>query len=84
MDIIRSISIKGGLAVLLTMLAFIMVMVWMFRPPNGDANSVAILAGFVTLFLKMAADAVGYQFQSSAGSDKKTDMFDKQAEKPKP
>jgi hypothetical protein len=73
MDWLRALSVKGVLAFYLVTLAFILVIVWMFRPPSADANALALLAGFVTLFLKMAADASGYQYQSSAGSDKKDD-----------
>lgn len=42
---------------------------------NGrlDAGTIALLASFVTMFIKMAADGTGYQFSSSAGSDKKDD-----------
>ncbi len=71
----KGISLKGALAFYLATIAFILVTVWMFRPPTGDPNALAILAGFVTLIIKMAADAVGYQYQSSAGSDRKSDLL---------
>lgn len=72
---LKGVSLKGALAFYLATLAFILVVFWMIRPPPGDGNAIALLAGFVTLIVKMAADAVGYQFQSSAGSDKKSDLM---------
>lgn len=38
-----------------------------------DAGTIALFASFVTMFIKMASDGTGYQFSSSAGSDKKDD-----------
>lgn len=64
-------NMKIVLAFFLVVVAAAMVFVWLFYPPTGDANALALLAGFVMLFIKMAADATGYQFSSSAGSDKK-------------
>ncbi len=64
-------NLKGALAFFLVCVAAFMVILWMLHPPAGDSNALALLAGFVTLFIKMAADAVGYQFNSSAGSEKK-------------
>lgn len=64
-------NLKGGLAFFLVCVAAFMVILWMVHPPAGDGNTLALLAGFVTLFIKMAADAIGYQFNSSAGSEKK-------------
>jgi hypothetical protein len=64
-------DLKGALAFFLVCVAAFMVILWMLHPPQGDGNALALLAGFVTLFIKMAADAIGYQFNSSAGSEKK-------------
>jgi hypothetical protein len=50
-----------------------MVILWMLHPPTVDAGTAALLASFVTMFIKMSADAIGYQYNSSAGSDKKDD-----------
>ncbi len=68
---------KGLLAFFLVVVAAAMVFLWMMHPPSGDASQIGLLAGFVTLFIKMAADAIGYQFNSSAGSDKKDDTIQK-------
>jgi hypothetical protein len=84
MDWIKTLPLKGVLAFYLVTLAFVLVILWMVKPPSGDSNALALLAGFVTLILKMAADASGYQYQSSAGSDKKTDaQIAKEQEPPK-
>ncbi len=40
---------------------------------KADAGTAAVISGIVMIFVKMAADACGYQTQSSAGSDKKDD-----------
>lgn len=71
---IVNINIKSFLAFFLVAMAAFMVILWMVHPPAGDGNSLALLAGFVTLFIKMAADATGYQFNSSAGSEKKDEV----------
>lgn len=71
------INLKGGLAFFLVFVSAGMVFLWMVHPPTGDGNALALLAGFVTLFIKMAADAIGYQYNSSAGSDKKDDTIQK-------
>lgn len=69
-------NLKGALAFFLVLIAFVLVYTWMIYPPRvNDGNALALLAGFVTLMIKMAADAVGYQFQSSSGSDKKDDTM---------
>lgn len=71
---IVNINIKSFLAFFLVFIAAFMVILWMVHPPAGDGNSLALLAGFVTLFIKMAADSTGYQFTSSAGSEKKDEV----------
>lgn len=76
-DMIEKVSLKGLLAFFLVAVSAAMVFIWMKAPPSGDANSLALLAGFVTLFIKMAADAVGYQFNSSASSASKDDTISK-------
>lgn len=68
------INLKGALAFFLVCVAAFMTILWMLKPPTGDASQIGLLAGFVTLFIKMAADAIGYQFNSSAGSDKKDEV----------
>lgn len=70
-----NLSLKGGLAFFLVIVSSAMVFLWMLHPPAGDASLIGLLAGFVTLFIKMAADACGYQYSSSAGSDKKSDLL---------
>lgn len=75
MDWFRGLQLKGVLAFYLVTLAFILVLLWMLHPPSGDANAIGLLAGFVTLIIKAAVDATGYQFNSSAGSDRKTDAL---------
>ncbi len=67
----ENLTLKGALAFFLVCVAAFMTILWMLHPPTGDASQIGLLAGFVTLFIKMAADAVGYQYSSSAGSDKK-------------
>ena len=67
-------NLKGGLAFFLVCVAAFMTILWMLYPPTGDASQIGLLAGFVTLFIKMAADAVGYQYNSSSGSEKKDEV----------
>ena len=68
-------TIRAVLAILMIVIAAGLVFLWMIKPPTGDGNAVALLAGFVTLFLKGAVDLASYYTQSSAGSDKKTDAI---------
>lgn len=74
MKALENMTLKGALAFFLVCVAALMVLLWMLHPPTGDASQIGLLAGFVTLFIKMAADATGYQFSSSSGSDKKDDV----------
>lgn len=78
-------TLKGALAFFLITTAAIMVIVWMYcvfvLGATVDAGMAALLASFVTMFIKMAADASGYQYASSAGSDKKDDNQAKASEK---
>lgn len=74
MKLFENMNPKVALAFFLVFVAAAMVLLWMLHPPAGDSNALALLAGFVTLFIKMAADAIGYQYSSSAGSDKKDDV----------
>lgn len=74
-------NMKIVLAFFLVVVAAAMVFLWLLYPPTGDANTLALLAGFVMLFIKMAADASGYQYSSSAGSDKKDETQAKVADK---
>jgi hypothetical protein len=72
-------NLKGALAFFLVGVAALMVLIWMLRPPRTgadgvDAGTVALIASMITLFIKMAADAVGFQFNSSAGSEKKDEV----------
>ena len=70
-------TLKGGLAFFLITVSGSMVFMWMLSVfllgATVDAGMAALLASFVTMFIKMAADASGYQYTSSAGSDKKDD-----------
>ena len=60
------------MAVLSAFLVVFLLMVLVYSPAGKlDAGTIALFAGFVTLFIKSATDAIGYQFQSSSGSDKK-------------
>ncbi len=68
---LENLTLKGALAFFLVCVAAFMTILWMLHPPTGDASQIGLLAGFVTLFIKMAADAIGYQYNSSSGSDKK-------------
>ena len=52
-------TLKGSLAFFLVIVASFCWSFWMIHPPAGDSNALALLAGFVTLFIKMAADAIG-------------------------
>lgn len=52
-------------AILIVWLGYILV------NKTADAGTAALLAGLVTLIVKMADSSVNYQYQSSAGSDKK-------------
>ena len=62
------------MAVLSAFLVVFLMMVLVYSPAGKlDAGTIALFAGFVTLFIKSATDAIGYQFQSSSGSDKKDD-----------
>lgn len=70
---LENLSLKGALAFFLVCVSAFMVILWMLHPPVVDAGTAALLASFVTMFIKMAADAIGYQYNSSAGSDKKDD-----------
>lgn len=70
---------KIALAFFLVFVASVMVLIWMVKPPRTgpdgvDAGTVALIASMITLFIKMAADAIGYQYSSSSGSDKKDDI----------
>lgn len=67
-------NLKGTLAFFLVVIAASMVVLWMLHPPTGDASQIGLLAGFVTLFIKMAADAIGFQYNSSDGSQKKDEV----------
>src|SRR5579872_2784887 len=68
-----SVNGKILLAFFLVVVAAGMV-VWMGTNLKGlDAGTAALLAGLVMLFVKMADNAVNYQYQSSSGSDKKDD-----------
>lgn len=70
----ENLTLKGALAFFLVCVSAFMVLVWMFKTlPTTDAGALALLASFVTMFIKIAADATGYQFTSSSGSDKKDD-----------
>lgn len=77
----ENLSLKGLLAFFLVCVAAFMVILWMLHPPTVDAGTAALLASFVTMFIKMAADSIGYQYNSSAGSDKKDDTQAKVADK---
>lgn len=68
-------SLKGGLAFYLVTISAIMVFTWMVMPPKVTGEGLALLAGFLMLFLKMTADAVGYQFNSSSGSERKDEII---------
>jgi hypothetical protein len=59
--------IASGLVVFLTLI--------LVYAPTGkfDAGAIALISSMITLFIKQAADATGYQFTSSSGSDKKDD-----------
>lgn len=70
----EDLTLKGSLAFFLVCVAAFMTILWMLHPPTGDASQIGLLAGFVTLFIKMAADAIGFQFNSSAGSEKKDEV----------
>lgn len=78
---------KGGLTFFLVIVAAVMVFTWMYfvfaieAPGATDPGTVALLASFVTMFIKMAADAVGFHFGSSAGSEKKDETQAKVAER---
>lgn len=66
---------KITLAFFLVIVAALMV-VFLIRTLTStdaklDAGTIALFASFVTMFIKMASDGTGYQFSSSAGSDKK-------------
>lgn len=78
---LENLSLKGALAFFLVCVSAFMVILWMLHPPVVDAGTAALLASFVTMFIKMAADAIGYQYNSSAGSDKKDDTQAKVADK---
>lgn len=73
---IMAMNPKVTLAFFLVIVAASMVFAWIFWPPKSgqggiDAGTVALIASFVTMFIKMAADAIGYQYNSSSGSDRK-------------
>lgn len=68
---LENLTLKGALAFFLVCVAAFMVILWMLKPPVVDAGTAALLASFVTMFIKMAADAIGYQYNASAGMDKK-------------
>ncbi len=74
MRFLEQVTLKGALAFFLVIVAAFMTILWMLHPPTGDASQIGLLAGFVTLFIKMAADAIGFQFSSSAGSEKKDEV----------
>lgn len=74
MGIFQNFNAKVALAFFLVFVAAAMVFSWMWQPPDGDANALSLLAGFVMLFIKMAADAIGYQYNSSSGSEKKDEV----------
>ena len=69
---------KIVLAFFLTVVAANMVIVLLiilvYAKGTIDAGTIALIASMVMLFIKMAADGNGYQFNSSAGSDKKDDV----------
>lgn len=68
--IVLAFFLTGLAAVLFMFLAVLLV----YAPAGKiDAGTFGLLASMIMLFIKMAADACGYQTQSSAGSDKKDD-----------
>jgi hypothetical protein len=75
---IANVNAKIVLAFFLTVIAAALVvgllLILVYGPPGKlDAGTIALVASMVMLFIKMAADANGYQFNSSSGSDKKDD-----------
>lgn len=79
-NLLEKMTLKGALAFVLVFLSFILVFTWMKAPPNtADGNMIALLAGFVTLFLTMTKDAVGYNFTSSASQERQQQTTSDQA-----
>lgn len=73
---LTNMNVKTALAFFLVLIAALMVFTWMLRPPKVgqdglDAGTIAMISGMIMLFIKMAADAIGFQFNSSAGSEQK-------------
>ena len=74
---LMGLNAKIVLAFFLVIVAALMV-VFLIRTLTSteaklDPGTIALFASFVTMFIKMASDGSGYQFNSSAGSDKKDD-----------
>ena len=81
-NLLEKMTLKGALAFVLIVMSFVLVLTWMKAPPNtNDGNMIALLAGFVTLFLTMTKDAVGYNFTSSASQERQQQTVNDQASK---
>lgn len=65
---------KIALAFFLVFMAAVLLVFMAVMFKYLDAGSAALIASLVTLFVKMADNAVGYQYNSSSGSDKKDDI----------
>lgn len=82
MNLLEKMNLKGALAFVLIVMSFVLVLTWMKAPPNtADGNMIALLAGFVTLFLTMTKDAVGYNFTSSASQERQQQTVNENAAK---
>lgn len=47
------------------------IFIWMFRPPTGDAGSMAVLNTLLGALVTMTIGAVGFYFNSTKGSQGK-------------
>lgn len=78
-DAVVNMNVKTVLAFFLVIIAALLV-VYLINTLTGaakgtlDAGTIALFASFVTMFIKMASDATGFQFNSSAGSEKKDEV----------
>jgi hypothetical protein len=63
------------LAFILVVAFIVIVLIWMFRPPSGDAGSIAVLNTLVGTLGGFTAAVVTFYFGSSKGSKDKDDTM---------
>lgn len=70
-----NISLQGMIAFLVTVAFILIILVWMFFPPKGDAGSIAVLNTLVGSLAAAFGMVVSYFYGSSSGSKDKDDTI---------